>query len=67
MESEEAGTLGCMLMSGKPGVTGAYKSLKAGIKKTVRIKKCFNAFEMHRYYNEKFKKYKELYELMHKY
>ncbi len=31
MESEEAGTLGCMLMSAV--ATGAYKSLKAGIKR----------------------------------
>ena len=66
LESEEAGTLGCMLMSAV--ATGAYKSLKAGIKKTVRIKKCFKPdSEMHRYYNEKFKKYKELYELMHRF
>ena len=66
LESEEAGTLGCMLMSAV--ATGAYKSLKAGIKKTVRIKKCFKPdSEMHRDYNEKFKKYKELYELMHRF
>lgn len=64
LESEEAGTLGCMIMAA--AAAGAYESLEKGIRKAVRRKKRFypNA-EMHEYYREKYKRYKKLYELMH--
>lgn len=66
LESEEAGTLGCMIMAAV--AAGAYESLEEGIKKAVKIKKSFKPdAEMHRYYQKKFKRYKRLYELMHKF
>lgn len=66
LESEEAGTLGCMLMAAV--ATGASPSLEKGIERAVKIKKCFVPDEeMHRYYMRKFERYKELYRIMHKF
>jgi xylulokinase len=59
-ESEEAGTLGCMLLSAAG--TGAYPSLEAGIRRAVRIRKIFEPNPARRaYYMEKYRKYRDLY------
>lgn len=61
--NQESGTMGCMLMAAVG--TGAYTSLEEGIKRAVKIKKeCLPNKEMHRYYMEKFERYKNLYEKM---
>lgn len=63
LENEESGTLGCMLMAATGA--GAYPSLKEGIKRAVKIKKEFIPDPaMHKYYMDKFEKYKKLYEKM---
>lgn len=62
--NEESGTMGCMLMAAV--ATGAYPSLEEGIQQAVKIKKEFLPdAAMHRYYMEKFKRYKTLYEKMY--
>lgn len=64
LESGESGTLGCMLMAAT--AVGAYSSLEEGIRQAVKIKKeyCPNE-EMHRYYKQKYERYKKFYEIMH--
>ena len=62
-ESEEAGTLGCMLLSAAG--TGAYPSLEAGIRRAVRIRRIFEPNPARRaYYMEKYRKYRDLYARM---
>lgn len=64
LDNAEAGTMGCMLMAAAG--SGAYSSLEDGIQRTVRIKKRYVPDKkMHRYYMEKFQRYKALYEAMH--
>ena len=64
LANAEAGTMGCMLMAAAG--TGAYSSLEEGIQRAVRIKKRYVPDkEMHRYYMDKFRRYKALYEAMH--
>lgn len=64
LESEEAGTLGCMLMAAT--AVGGYKNLEEAVKRGVKIKEEFIPDqESHRYYMQKFQKYKALYEKMH--
>lgn len=63
-ESAESGTLGCMLMAAT--AVGAYASVEEGIARAVKVRKVFRPDEeMHRYYKEKFKRYKALYEVMY--
>lgn len=60
----ETGTLGSMLLAATG--TGAYTSLEEGIRRTVHIQREFLPdSQAHTYYQEKFQKYKLLYELMH--
>lgn len=62
--SEEAGTLGCMILAAT-GVN-AYSSLQEGIERAIRTKKEFHPDkEMHDYYMKKYEKFKRLYEMMH--
>lgn len=64
LESAEAGTLGCMLMSAT--AVNAYPSLEEGIKRAVKIKKKYvPEANMTQYYREKFERYKRFYEVMH--
>lgn len=64
LADEEAGTLGCMIMAAAGD--GAYADIAEGIKKAVRIDKEFTPNpDMYGFYEEKFKKYKKLYELMY--
>ncbi|MDO4275610.1 MAG: FGGY-family carbohydrate kinase [Eubacteriales bacterium] len=64
LENNEAGTLGCMLMAAV--ADGAYVSLSQAIESAVKIKKEYVPNpEMHRYYSEKFQRYKLLYEKMY--
>lgn len=64
LENEESGTVGCMLMAATG--TGAYPSLEEGIRRAVKIRKEFLPDPvMHEYYEEKFAKYKTLYERMY--
>lgn len=64
LESEESGTVGCMLMAA--AAVKAYPSLEEGIRRAVKVKKEYRPDEkMHAYYMEKFRKYKAFYEKMH--
>lgn len=64
LESEESGTLGCMMMSAV--AAGAYKSLPEAISRAVKLKKEFLPDpQMHAYYMKKYEKYKLLYERMY--
>ena len=64
LESEESGTVGCMLMAAT--AVGAYSGLEEGIQRAVKVKKEYLPDQkMHAYYMEKFEKYKALYEAMH--
>lgn len=64
LESNESGTLGCMLMAAT--AVGAYPSLEEGICQAVKIKKEYHPnAEMHEYYMKKYEKYKRFYEIMH--
>lgn len=64
LESEQAGTLGCMLMAAT--AVDAYSSLEQGIQKAVKIKKKYMPQpDMVEYYKEKFIRYKRLYEAMY--
>lgn len=64
LEDDEAGALGCMIMAAV-GV-GAYRDLKEGIQRAVKIKKEFIPNpDMFDYYEKKFEKYKRLYALMY--
>lgn len=64
LESEESGTLGCMLMAAT--AMGGYKTLEEAIQRGVKIKEEFIPNpESHQYYMQKFQKYKILYERMY--
>lgn len=64
LESNESGTLGCMLMAAT--AMGAYSDLKDGIRRAVKIKKEYRPdLEMHQYYMKKYERYQALYELMY--
>ncbi len=64
LESDESGAMGCMLMAAT--AVGAFASLHEAIRHVVRVKKEYVPDpDMHRYYMEKFQKYKALYEAMH--
>ena len=64
LSDEEAGTLGCMIMAAAGD--GAYESIADGIRKAVHIDKEFIPNpDMYGFYEEKFEKYKKLYELMY--
>lgn len=63
MESDEAGTLGCMVMAA--AAAGAYPSLEEGIRRCIRIKRVYRPdAAMHAWYMEKFDRYRALYERM---
>lgn len=63
-ESDETGTLGCMILSAL--ATGAYASLEEGIGRAVRIQQVFEPDPAKAgYYAEKFAKYKDLYTRMY--
>ncbi|WP_373218550.1 L-fuculokinase [Ruminococcus sp. 5_1_39BFAA] len=63
LKSDESGTLGCMMMAAT--AAGAYSSLAEAIKRAVKIREEYIPDkEMHAYYMEKFKKYKQLYTRM---
>ncbi len=64
MESEESGTLGCMMMAAV--AAGAYPALRDAISRAVKVKKEYIPDrKMHEYYIEKFEKYKLLYNKMY--
>lgn len=64
IESEESGTLGCMLLAAT--AMGEYPSVAEAIEKVVRIKKVFYPNqEMNKYYMEKYQNFKQLYKQMH--
>ena len=64
LENDEAGTLGCMMMSAISD--GAYKSVEEAFNLAVRTKKEFKPdIKRHEAYMKKFQKYKQLYDLMH--
>lgn len=64
MESEESGTLGCMMMAAV--AAGAYPALRDAISRAVKVKKEYIPDrKRHEYYIGKFEKYKLLYNKMH--
>jgi len=64
MHDNEAGTLGCMIAAAKG--LGYYASFSEGVARVIKIDKIIEPQKENKsYYEEKYKKYKKLYKLMH--
>jgi xylulokinase len=64
LRNDESGTLGCMMMAAV--ADGAYGSAQEAISRAVKIRREYHPDPgKHRYYMEKYEKYRRLYELMH--
>ncbi len=64
LESDEAGTLGCMMLAAT--AMQAYPDLSTAVDTAVKTKKTYTPDPAHRqYYAEKYRKYEKLFDLMH--